>query len=159
MCAAIDAGAPQRQRCPESGLWRLRFRVVGRYTDAPPEFAPCTVHTNKDSPLLRRCRDHANADRHPALELEPSPARHEPRGRSSADGLPGGLFRRPARRPARNCGSQALRGHFSYRWQIDTELFVDDAGSCPVKKQLPAVAGIASSVALLSVESSSAEAS
>jgi hypothetical protein len=52
-----------------------------------------------------------------------------------------------------------LRGHFSYCWQIDTELFVDDAGSCPVKKQLPAVAGIASSVALLSVQSSSAEAS
>ena len=50
MCAAIDAGAPQRQRCPESGLWRLRSRVVGRYTDAPAHFAPCTVHTNKIRP-------------------------------------------------------------------------------------------------------------
>jgi hypothetical protein len=64
-----------------------------------------------------------------------------------------------ARRSTRNCGSQTLQQHFSYRWQIDTELFVDDAGSCPVKKQLPAVARIAASVALLSVESSSAEAS
>jgi hypothetical protein len=64
-----------------------------------------------------------------------------------------------ARRSTRDCGSQTLRKHFSYRWQIDTELFVDDTGSCPVKKQLPAVAGIASSVALLSVESSSVEAS
>jgi hypothetical protein len=52
-----------------------------------------------------------------------------------------------------------LRGHFSYCWQIDTELFVDGAGSCPVNKQRPAPAGIASSVALLSVQSSSAEAS
>jgi hypothetical protein len=64
-----------------------------------------------------------------------------------------------ARRPTRNCGIQTLREHPSYRWQIDTELFVDDAGSRSVKKHLPAVAGIASSVALLPVESSSAEAS
>jgi hypothetical protein len=28
-------------------LWRLSFRVVGGHTKAPPEFAPCTVHTNK----------------------------------------------------------------------------------------------------------------
>jgi hypothetical protein len=39
-----------------------------------------------DSPLLRLCRGHTSTDRHPALE--PSPARHEPRDRSNADGLP-----------------------------------------------------------------------
>lgn len=43
--------------------------------------------------------------------------------------------------------------------QSDTQSFVDDAGSCSVTKQLPAVAGLRSSVALPSVESSSAEAS
>ena len=42
---------------------------------------------------------------------------------------------------------------------LDDQRFVDDAGSCALAKQLPAVAGVASRVALLSVESSSAEAS
>ena len=80
--------------------------------------------------------------------------------KSNANGLPEAAYSEGLLAQShQKCGSQTLRHHFSYRWQIDTELFVDDAGSCPVKKQLPALARIAASVALLSVESSSAEAS
>ena len=50
MRAAIDAGEPERQRCPKVVLWRLSFCVVGGHAKAPPEFAPCTVHTNKIHP-------------------------------------------------------------------------------------------------------------
>jgi len=44
------------------------FRLVGGHTKALSEFAPCTPH-EYDSPLLRRCRDHAHTDRHPTLGL------------------------------------------------------------------------------------------
>jgi hypothetical protein len=67
-----------------------------------------------DSPLLRLCRAHASTDRHPALE--PSPARHEPRDGSNANGLPEAGY------------SEGLRA------QIHQKLRITNAGSCPVKK-------------------------
>ena len=48
--------------------------------------------------------------------------------------------------------------YVAHEYDSPLELFVDDAGTSPVRMRLPAVAGIASSVALLSVESSSAAA-
>src|ERR1700722_14306820 len=60
---------------------------------------------------------------------------------------PGGLFQRPARvDPPQTAEHKPFDSISVTAGRFDTQLFVDDAGSCPVKKQLPAVAGIASSV-------------
>jgi hypothetical protein len=67
-------------------LWRLRFRVIGGHAKTPSELRPMYGAHEYDSPLLRLCRAHASTDRDPALE--PSPARHEPRDRSNANGIP-----------------------------------------------------------------------
>jgi hypothetical protein len=71
---------------PNSVYQPKALRVVGGHAKAPSELRPmCGAH-EYDSALLRLCRGRASTDRHPALE--PSPARHEPRDRLNANGLP-----------------------------------------------------------------------
>jgi hypothetical protein len=119
---------------PKVVLWRLSFRVVGGYTKAPPEFAPCTVHTNKIRPYCGA----AVITRSP---IGTRPWNRRPHDMSRETGRmppvsPAGYSEGLRAQTHQNCGSQTLRGHFSLRWQIDARLFVDDAGRCTVKKHL-----------------------
>jgi hypothetical protein len=100
---------------------------------------------------MRRFSPRANTDRHQALDPRPHDTNREA-GQVPAVVL--APYYEGLRAP-----TQELRiTNPSITFQVPLAdghcLFVDDAGSCPVKKQLPMVAGIASSVATLSVESS-----
>ena len=119
---------------PKVVLWRLSFRVIGGHTKAPPEFAPCTVHTNKIRPYCGA----AVITRTPIGTRPWNPRPHD-------------MSRETGRVPTVSLAgySEGLRAQTHQKLRIANpsitfqlpladlhELFVDDAGRCTVKKHL-----------------------